>query len=408
MEFASCWQSTGGVTNFPLEDYEAIDWTPQFWADQWSNMRFNMRLLAPTNHQISREVRELFFGQPFRFTSWFGWEILYHFLLNIGPIGRGMLKRIAVCHPGFFVPPNGLGPQQPEPNSRYWSVDTCLLRYLGFDQQRRGGGTAEDSAFAGTLNFLEDGQTLPSEDTLWNIRRAFRGPCDLMKDAKGLARLSLLLPPLEDYGRVLSVRSQFHDLHDHPIFTDNWFQRDGLTCEIVYLTHASHVCDAPFGVELVRSRRCLSELRGKLAAHRDQWNRAIPLEDDLLRTPEDDEEAQKFFQEAECKGWKVTEILYDDFHNYPAKPHELCMDQELCYHVSQHEHWYERPYECRGDASTKERHQQRHRKEMRELQSRWTSTQENADHQTQAVTNAQDHSISWDDEALTVSGDSTW
>lgn len=301
----------------------------QWLSLEWEGMKHGIHSLLLVSHQVSVEAAEIFFNQPFRFTSEFGWHLLYHFLDIIGPKGRTKLKDITVCHPGCSRLPGFRKDNEFENRLTMFGLGKSLLQVKREMKEKM--GIQKAPAWA---KDIRDPYLLLNESVLWTPQSTFDGPLRLLREATELRRFMLMLPRHLDmrFGTV-----SFPILARHPVHTFSWTQGNGLHLGIANLIDSTHNCDAESRRQPSIQDICMEELQGKTITYKDEQGMTITGESELPRfdLPRFDFAdtkvgAREFFAKVEGLGWKVVEYMHDHNGHYPVKSNEICTNKSMC------------------------------------------------------------------------------
>lgn len=252
-------------------------WTPsydinsRYWhIHQWKNVyRPALRLLRVCR-QIHKEAAQIYYSQPFRFSSEWGWMTLYHWLKQIGPRNRPLVKDITVCHPGSSAEVEADGHVSILRCKQHaFELEVPLLDPFSFRLSRHK-----------MLDFHER----------WPGWRTLPHPAYMLAGIRGLCSLRLIVK--RSHMHFTHPTYGFLSLLEHPIhgfFNDH---RPGLETTVVNfissVDQGSSLSAAPIAMDF-------SELAFM-------------------------EQAQEYFDLVKAKGWKVVEEMHDADGTCPAQP----------------------------------------------------------------------------------------
>lgn len=257
--------------------------------------------------------------------------MLHHFLDTIGSKGWARLTDITVCHPGCSVLPD----DPDEPQSRRTRPRQLFDHHLtpfGLGRQTLAPvGLRKD-------NKTDDASFARGTSTIWKERGFFDGSVTLLREAKNLRRLTLVLPYLD---RAEDCHS-FHGMGDQPIHQVEWPQGGRLQLTVANLIASRHNCDAPNENELFINQLCVQEIDGKpitfgnsddsttICAASSLQRLACRSLNPAAHTAAHVSEARNFFAAVRHRGWAVEEYLYDRYGNFPVKRGGRCTNESIC------------------------------------------------------------------------------
>lgn len=225
-------------------------------------------LLAST--QTHHEAAPILYGQELRFSGLGGAVVLYHFMKNIGPKYRKLLRNITVAHPALVT--RGIWGQLPDSSV----VDESIWRAPFHGKLPWPGPWFDD--------FVDESD--PTEELLRMTQ---------------LEKLTFLLPPIPDDG----LQSfPFHKIATHVI--TKAIQTALPQTKVSFTNLVTTVCQPPYQFTQEEALDASIDSPGR-------------------------EEILAMFQALEANKWTINDVYFDNHYTYPVAPGEYCVNAELCY-----------------------------------------------------------------------------
>ena len=255
-----------------------IDVSNRWHAYRWDEvLRPSLRLLRVCR-QINKEATPIYYAQPFRFSSEYGWLTLYHWLNQIGLRNRQLIKDITICHPGL-----GAG---------FKNLDdfTHLNNHI----------VGIDVPCGDPFRFFAPHHEPVEMDRRWPGWGTLPHPAWVLAEIQGLRRLRLVIKRSNMH--IGEEKLDFPSLIDHPIHT--YFT---LRCTELQLST----------INFISSK---------------YKQNSLPSSSEIevtTRSPVQ-QRAQDFFDAITKQGWSVVEEMYDCNNSYPVEAGSGCAHEELC------------------------------------------------------------------------------